>query len=207
MWYQVRIERANVEERVCEPAALHSCGAGRQQRRTAGPQLPRPLYASQGTPRRCDKAMEDAAEASQTHSVQECFIAMLTDGVCCHRLHPLLTLPPVHPSALPQSVKYNIPVAIWLPERYPLAGPLAYVVPTPDMVIKPRHTFVDASGACMLGPAACFALEAWHARNFQTCIAGASILAWRCGQHLQTWPAASPSLWVQHQCHVLLDAS
>lgn len=45
-----------------------------------------------------------------------------------------------------QGVKYNIPVAIWLPERYPLAPPLVYVVPTPDMVIKPRHTFVDASG-------------------------------------------------------------
>lgn len=48
-----------------------------------------------------------------------------------------------------QGVKYNIPVAIWLPERYPLAGPLAYVVPTPDMVIKPRHSFVDASGAAL----------------------------------------------------------
>ena len=46
-----------------------------------------------------------------------------------------------------QGVKYNIPVAVWLPERYPLAAPLVYVVPTPDMVIKPRHSFVDASGA------------------------------------------------------------
>lgn len=45
------------------------------------------------------------------------------------------------------------PQAIWLPERYPLAAPMAYVVPTPDMVIKPRHSFVDASGApwgCLL---------------------------------------------------------
>ena len=103
----------------------------------------------------------------------------------------LLTLPVLLPSALPQSVKYNIPVAIWLPERYPLAGPLAYVVPTPDMVIKPRHTFVDASGASMMGPTACFALEAWHAGSFQTCTAGASILAWRCSLRLQTWLAAS----------------
>ncbi len=45
-----------------------------------------------------------------------------------------------------QGVKYNIPVAIWLPEQYPLAAPLVYVVPTPDMVIKPRHSFVDPSG-------------------------------------------------------------
>ena len=47
-----------------------------------------------------------------------------------------------------QGVKYNIPVAIWLSEQYPLAAPLAYVVPTPDMIIKPRHSFVEASGAC-----------------------------------------------------------
>lgn len=49
-----------------------------------------------------------------------------------------------------QAHKYNIPVAIWLPEQYPLAAPMAYVVPTPDMVIKPRHSFVDASGAAAL---------------------------------------------------------
>lgn len=45
-----------------------------------------------------------------------------------------------------QGVKYNIPVSIWLPERYPRQGPIVYVVPTPDMIIKPKHTFVDASG-------------------------------------------------------------
>ena len=49
-------------------------------------------------------------------------------------------------TAAVQDVKYNIPVALWLPERYPDTGPILYVVPTPDMVIKPRHTFVDASG-------------------------------------------------------------
>ena len=43
-------------------------------------------------------------------------------------------------------MKYNIPVAIWLTEQYPQQAPLAYVVPTPDMIIKPRHSFVDASG-------------------------------------------------------------
>lgn len=45
-----------------------------------------------------------------------------------------------------QGVKYNIPVALWLPERYPLVPPMMYVVPTPDMVIKPRHPFVDPNG-------------------------------------------------------------
>ena len=46
-----------------------------------------------------------------------------------------------------QGVKYNIPVAAWLPEAYPLAPPLAYVVPTPNMVIKAHHAWVDPSGA------------------------------------------------------------
>lgn len=74
---------------------------------------------------------------------------------CCQLARCLLCLTVSRrPSPPPlQSVKYNIPVAIWLPERYPLAGPLAYVVPTPDMVIKPRHTFVDASGARPVLPA------------------------------------------------------
>lgn len=51
-----------------------------------------------------------------------------------------------------QGVKYNIPVAIWLTEQYPQQAPLTYVVPTPDMIIKPRHSFVDASGekSCLL---------------------------------------------------------
>jgi hypothetical protein len=47
---------------------------------------------------------------------------------------------------LVQGVKYNIPVSLWLPERYPNVAPIMYVVPTPDMIIKPRHAFVDASG-------------------------------------------------------------
>ncbi|KAK9828078.1 hypothetical protein WJX81_000655 [Elliptochloris bilobata] len=42
--------------------------------------------------------------------------------------------------------KYNIPVRVWLPEGYPRVAPLAYVVPTPEMVIKPHHSFVEPSG-------------------------------------------------------------
>ena len=45
-----------------------------------------------------------------------------------------------------QGAKYNIPVSLWLPERYPNVPPIMYVVPTPDMIIKPRHALVDASG-------------------------------------------------------------
>ena len=43
-------------------------------------------------------------------------------------------------------MKYNIPVSIWLPEGYPRHPPIMYVLPTPDMIIKPHHSFVDASG-------------------------------------------------------------
>ena len=45
-----------------------------------------------------------------------------------------------------QGVKYNIPIAVWLPEKYPRVPPIMYVVPTHDMMIKPRHTFVTPSG-------------------------------------------------------------
>jgi len=45
-----------------------------------------------------------------------------------------------------QGAKYNIPLAIWLPEKYPRASPIVYVVPTQDMMIKPRHSFVTPSG-------------------------------------------------------------
>ena len=37
-------------------------------------------------------------------------------------------------------------MAIWLPEGYPRSSPIVYVVPTPDMIIKPNHSFVDRSG-------------------------------------------------------------
>ena len=43
-------------------------------------------------------------------------------------------------------MKYNIPVALWLGEKYPRTPPTLYVRPTADMVIKPRHALVDGSG-------------------------------------------------------------
>ncbi|CAM6091122.1 unnamed protein product [Calypogeia fissa] len=45
-----------------------------------------------------------------------------------------------------QDVKYNIPITMWLLEAYPRICPLVYVTPTRDMIIKPRHPCVDASG-------------------------------------------------------------
>jgi len=44
--------------------------------------------------------------------------------------------------------QYNIPVAIWVVETYPYSPPVAYVTPTSDMIIKPRHRHVDSGGMC-----------------------------------------------------------
>ena len=44
------------------------------------------------------------------------------------------------------NVKYNIPVALWISERYPNQPPVAYVTPLDSMIIKPNHSYVDASG-------------------------------------------------------------
>lgn len=45
-----------------------------------------------------------------------------------------------------QGAKYNIPLLIWLPDRYPNQAPLVYVTPTSNMIVKIGHSFVDPSG-------------------------------------------------------------
>eukprot|EP01089_Gocevia_fonbrunei_P015682 TRINITY_DN4651_c0_g1_i1.p1 TRINITY_DN4651_c0_g1~~TRINITY_DN4651_c0_g1_i1.p1 ORF type:complete len:343 (+),score=59.82 TRINITY_DN4651_c0_g1_i1:54-1082(+) len=45
---------------------------------------------------------------------------------------------------------YNIPLQIWLLQSYPLSPPIAYVRPTQDMAVRPKHKNVDASGLCYL---------------------------------------------------------
>ena len=51
-----------------------------------------------------------------------------------------------------QNVKYNIPVSLFLPEGFPRAGPLCYVTPTSNMIIKPGHGLVDGSGLVRADP-------------------------------------------------------
>ncbi len=46
-----------------------------------------------------------------------------------------------------RNASYNIPVALWIPRDYPKLPPVAYVVPTNDMLIKPGR-YVDVSGRC-----------------------------------------------------------
>jgi len=44
---------------------------------------------------------------------------------------------------------YHIPIAIWLTRQYPREPPLAFVVPTSDMLVKSSQ-FVDVSGLCRI---------------------------------------------------------
>ncbi|CAG8785256.1 7448_t:CDS:2, partial [Acaulospora morrowiae] len=46
-----------------------------------------------------------------------------------------------------RATPYNIPVNFWIPTEYPKAPPLAFVAPTPNMIIK-RSNYVDVSGRC-----------------------------------------------------------
>ncbi|KAI9566462.1 UEV-domain-containing protein [Boletus coccyginus] len=44
---------------------------------------------------------------------------------------------------------YNIPIAVWLTKHYPRHPPIPYVVPTPDLLVRPS-THVDLSGRCTI---------------------------------------------------------
>ncbi|CAG8476415.1 10558_t:CDS:2 [Funneliformis mosseae] len=46
-----------------------------------------------------------------------------------------------------RSTPYNIPVAFWIPTEYPMVPPIAFVVPTPSMLVR-KSQFVDVSGRC-----------------------------------------------------------
>ena len=63
-----------------------------------------------------------------------------------------------------RNASYNIPVAIWVTRDYPRQPPIAYVVPTADMLVRAgRH--VDVSGRCNIEYA-----EQW-ARKHEVCLA------------------------------------
>ncbi|CAI5735052.1 unnamed protein product [Hyaloperonospora brassicae] len=42
--------------------------------------------------------------------------------------------------------QYNIPVELWIVEKYPMASPVCYVRPTADMMVKPGHKHVTSDG-------------------------------------------------------------
>eukprot|EP01004_Peranema_trichophorum_P004188 NODE_3127_length_1418_cov_40.210039_g2716_i0.p1 GENE.NODE_3127_length_1418_cov_40.210039_g2716_i0~~NODE_3127_length_1418_cov_40.210039_g2716_i0.p1 ORF type:complete len:404 (-),score=62.48 NODE_3127_length_1418_cov_40.210039_g2716_i0:146-1357(-) len=47
-----------------------------------------------------------------------------------------------------QNFQYNIPITIWLRYHYPQQPPIFYVTPTPTMMIKQNHRYVDLEGMC-----------------------------------------------------------
>ncbi|KAF8311247.1 UEV-domain-containing protein [Clavulina sp. PMI_390] len=57
--------------------------------------------------------------------------------LCIHGLLPITF----------RGASYNIPIACWLPLEYPKAAPLAYVVPTADMLVRSSDD-VEVSGLC-----------------------------------------------------------
>ncbi|KAF9480130.1 UEV-domain-containing protein [Pholiota conissans] len=57
--------------------------------------------------------------------------------VCLHGLLPITF----------RGAAYNIPIAVWLTRDYPRQPPIAYVIPTNDMLVKPGR-YVDVSGRC-----------------------------------------------------------
>lgn len=57
--------------------------------------------------------------------------------LCVHGLLPITF----------RGASYNIPIACWLPLDYPKEVPLAYVVPTGDMLVRSSPE-VDVSGLC-----------------------------------------------------------
>jgi ESCRT-I complex subunit TSG101 len=59
--------------------------------------------------------------------------------LCVHGLLPITF----------RGVAYNIPIACWIPLEFPKEPPLAYVVPTGDMLIR-RSNNVDVSGLCQI---------------------------------------------------------
>lgn len=48
-----------------------------------------------------------------------------------------------------RNASYNIPIAVWITREYPRHPPIAYVVPSTDLVVKASRA-VDVSGRCNL---------------------------------------------------------
>lgn len=73
-----------------------------------------------------------------------CLSTAYDDG----RTQLLLCIHGTLPIAFRQA-SYNIPVAIWVARDYPKDPPIAYVVATPDMLIRSSQ-YIDLSGRCSI---------------------------------------------------------
>lgn len=79
-----------------------------------------------------------------TRNVVHRLAAAYDDG----RTQLLLCIHGLLPISYRQS-SYHIPVAIWLTRDYPREPPIAYVVPTSDMLVRPGK-YMDVSGRCTI---------------------------------------------------------
>jgi hypothetical protein len=102
------------------------------------------------------------------HYQASCIPKKLGHGPC-NRSHHLPSCHQQSPASsfllLLQSSKYNIPITIWLPENYPREAPIAYVVPTANMIIKAGHSCVDRNG--QVGQQKACQLCSQHEGSFQ----------------------------------------
>ncbi|KAH9901305.1 UEV-domain-containing protein [Cubamyces lactineus] len=76
--------------------------------------------------------------------------------LCLHGLLPIVF----------RGASYNIPIAVWVPREYPRSPPLAYVVPTSDMLVRPGPG-MDTSGRCLID----------YLRNWERKCEGCSLVA------------------------------
>ena len=59
--------------------------------------------------------------------------------LCVHGLLPITY----------RQASYHIPIAIWITRQYPREPPLAFVVPTSEMLVRPSK-YIDVSGLCKI---------------------------------------------------------
>jgi ESCRT-I complex subunit TSG101 len=59
--------------------------------------------------------------------------------LCVHGLLPITY----------RQASYHIPIAIWITRQYPRKPPLAFVVPTSEMLVRPSK-YIDVSGLCKI---------------------------------------------------------
>jgi ESCRT-I complex subunit TSG101 len=117
--------------------------------------------------------------SSVTQLLLLCFFSLLThpwtstsaydDGrtqllLCVHGLLPISF----------RQASYNIPIALWLTRHYPKQPPIAYVVPTSDMLVK-AGKYLDVSGRCNIAY-----MQSWE-RKSEVCAHGLS-----CPHHHQS---------------------
>ncbi|KAI0664890.1 UEV-domain-containing protein [Cubamyces menziesii] len=76
--------------------------------------------------------------------------------LCLHGLLPIVF----------RGASYNIPIAVWVPREYPRSPPIAYVVPTSDMLVRAGPD-METSGRCLID----------YVRNWERKCEGCSLAA------------------------------